>query len=71
MTDSTVRTSELEYTVTALINRKCIKSMFYMTVVIYDVAIMICMISEINDFSCILYDYEYDIMIMYGTCMLV
>ena len=33
---SAVRTSELEYTVVALINRKCINNMIYMISVIYD-----------------------------------
>ena len=45
--------------------------MFYMIVVIYDIAITICMIFEINEFSGILYDYEYGIVIIYETCMLV
>ena len=32
---------------------------------------MTCMISEKNDLSCIFFDYEYDTVIMYVTCMLV
>ena len=71
MTDNAVRTSELDYTVAALINRKCIKSISYMTAVIYDFTLMIYMISELNDFSYISYVIEYDMVILCDICMFV
>ena len=49
ITDSAVRTNELEYSVAALINRKCIRSIFYIIIVLCEFVIMICMIYVIKD----------------------
>ena len=58
LTDSTVWTSKLDYTVAALISRKSIKSMIYMIAVIYD-------------FDLKIYVIQYDTWSLYGIWMFV
>ena len=55
LTNSTVRTSELDYTVAALTNKKCINSMTYM-------------ITEINDITLLACVVEYDTLLLCDIC---
>ena len=51
LTDSTVPTGELDYTVTELIIGKCIKSMIFIISVIYNSTLMTDMITALCDFT--------------------